>query len=186
MSHGLRKRRHAIVPLMIRSRCVLMHIANGRVLLDPDDFEKVRHRPWFAARIAGVTYAMSNGRKGEGVRMHAMHRVILGLARGGTVVDHRNMNGLDNRRNNLRPCDRARNGQNRGKADNGSRSRFKGVTVENLVAGKPYAATIGFGGKTKRLGRYPTEAEAARAYDRAAVELHGEFARTNQALGLLY
>jgi len=108
-----------------------------------------------------------------------MHRMILV---GCACVDHINRNGLDNRRSNLREASKAGNCQNVGiRADN--KTGFRGVSFD--TESQKYAAAIGHHGKVKRLGRFNTPEEAARVYDAAAVILHGEFANTNEAMGLL-
>jgi hypothetical protein len=95
----------------------------------------------------------------------------------GTEVDHINGNTLDNRRSiNLRLSDHRRNSGNRGPNSNNT-SGFKGVSFDK-ESGK-YSANIRDHGKQKKLGRFPTAELAARAYDRAAVEVFGEFAWLN-------
>jgi hypothetical protein len=94
----------------------------------------------------------------------------------GLKVDHRNGNGLDNRRSNLRHVTNIQNLQNQRASRKGS-SRFKGVhwVPEN----KCWMARICVNKQQMRLGRFKNEEEAARAYDRAAREHFGEFARPN-------
>ncbi len=92
----------------------------------------------------------------------------------GLRVDHIDGNKLNCRRANLRTCTHAENIRNRKKHKNGS-SRFKGVHND----GVRWRARIKLNGKAKSLGTYRTEIEAALAYDRAAREMFGEFARPN-------
>lgn len=106
-------------------------------------------------------------------RFVSMHRLIAG-ARVGEVVDHINGNTLDNRQANLRRCTPAENMRNRKRHANSTR-RFCGV--EQLR--NRWRASITVDGVTRRLGSFPGEIEAACAYDRAAAELHGEFASLN-------
>jgi hypothetical protein len=109
-----------------------------------------------------------------------MHRWLAG-AQPGQCVDHKNGNGLDNRRENLRICTKAENRRNARKAR--GVSRFKGVCPSGYP-GRPWCAQICIHGKSIFLGNYPTEVEAARAYNAAAIELFGEFARLNEIEGL--
>jgi len=94
-------------------------------------------------------------------------------------IDH--INGIrdDNRIANLRLATVAENSQNVGKQSN-NKSGFKGVHWH--ARGKKFRAQIMANGKSKSLGLFHTAAEAAAAYDIAAAELHGEFARRNDAV----
>lgn len=89
-------------------------------------------------------------------------------------IDHANRNKLDNRWANLRICSRPENHYNRLAQANNS-SGFKGVTF-NKRLGK-WAAQINAECKHINLGLFATIEEANEAYRRAALELHGQFAR---------
>lgn len=106
-----------------------------------------------------------------------MHRLVLG-ALNDQLVDHIDGDGLNNRRSNLRSCTHAENMRNRCKT--AGLSRFKGVHRDK----RTWRAQINFEGRRIRLGSFHDEADAARAYDSAASLYHGEFAKTNEALGL--
>jgi hypothetical protein len=108
-------------------------------------------------------------------RMIFMHREIMPAPKG-MIVDHKNRNKLDNTRVNLRACTASENARNRDKP-RGMSSRFRGVSYRK-DCGKWYAR-IRFEGRLIHLGSFSDEVEAARAYDRQAVELFGEFARLN-------
>ena len=115
----------------------------------------------------------------------AIHRIVM-RANVGEQVDHVLGNKLDNRKSQLRICTNRQNCRSRGKNSFGQNgkcsSRFKGVSWNKTQ--KIWTAHIKVDGKLHHLGRFSDEAEAARAYDAAAVERHGDFARTNSALGL--
>jgi hypothetical protein len=107
--------------------------------------------------------------------MHiTLHRLIMQAPRG-MVVDHVNGNRLDNRRCNLRLATTAENIRNM--AIRGGTSQFKGVYY-NTPRGR-WRAHICCDRKKLNLGDYATEEAAARAYNKAAIELFGPFARLN-------
>ena len=102
-----------------------------------------------------------------------MHRQVLGLRNGDPEQgDHIDGDRLNNRRLNLRRCTQTQNSQNMG--PRGGTSRYKGVSFEGGYA-RPWSVRL----RGKIVGRYSSEAEAAGAYDAAAVQAYGEFARTN-------
>jgi len=104
-----------------------------------------------------------------------MHRQIMPPSRG-MVVDHKNRNRLDNTRENLRLCTPGENAQNAAKKQ-GTYSRFKGVSYRKER--DKYFAQIYHQNEQFYLGLFDKETDAARAYDRRAIELFGEFARVN-------
>lgn len=94
-------------------------------------------------------------------------------------IDHENRVRADNRILNLRPANRAEQSRNTGlRKDN--RSGYKGVTV--LRRGG-FVAKIKAGVKRLHIGTFRTAEEAAHAYNKAAVLLHGEFAVLNPVGG---
>jgi hypothetical protein len=106
-----------------------------------------------------------------------LHRQIMGIPEGTRqLVDHRDGDGLNNARSNLRIASRAQNNMNRGPRA-GSSSRFKGVFFHK--ASCKWMAEIRCDGRADYLGLFGSEEAAARAYDTAAVRLHGDFARLN-------
>ncbi len=101
-----------------------------------------------------------------------MHREIMHAPKG-MVVDHKKDNSLNNRRRNLRVCTQ---GQNRANSKpHGGRSGFKGVYPQ----GDKWYGVVERGGKQHYAGTFPTPAEAARARDRLALKLFGEYAWLN-------
>ncbi len=131
---------------------------------------------WYAHEVTpGYIYAMN------GPRDVAVHRVIMNAPKG-MDVDHINGDRLDNRKENLRICTRAQNCQNK-KLRRDSKSGYKGV-YERLETQrfKAYISDPTTAYPKKRhisLGHYATAEEAARVYDKAAKEIHGEFAYLN-------
>jgi hypothetical protein len=113
-------------------------------------------------------------------RTTRLHRLIL-KPEPCSLVDHINGNPLDNRRSNLRLADEFGNSRNR-RVSRGVYTGFKGVHSHRLGW---WRAVIIADGKKHDLGVFRSPVEAAKAYDAAAVELHGQFARTNEKMGLL-
>ena len=113
-----------------------------------------------------------------------MHREITNAPKG-MQVDHINGNTLDNRKENLRVCTRSQNMMNRGKQNN-NKSGYKGVSYmkkkdPNYEYPKPWRAQIKCPTNQKviHLGCYKYPEQAARAYDKKAIELFGEYAQLN-------
>lgn len=103
-----------------------------------------------------------------------MHQVILKL-KAPLEVDHRDGDGLNNTRSNLRPATRREN-QGNSKKRTGT-SKFKGVSYSSANA--KWRSQIRVNGKNTFLGFYASETEAATAYDAEARTCFGEFAATN-------
>ncbi len=140
-------------------------------IVNDEDFERISRHTWYAVIPGGKhVYAIRHTSK----RNHSMsmHREILGLSKGEST-DHRDGNTLNNRRSNLRKCTQGENVRNSKK--HGKRSRFKGVYPVKCKWG----ARIFYNKRLFSLGSFPAEEDAARAYDKAARELHGEFACVN-------
>jgi hypothetical protein len=150
--------------------------ANGRfVEVDDDDYVLVSQHRWFIQQgkrgeaSPPLFYAKTKTAAG---RHLYMHRLIAGFAE----VDHRDGDGLNNRRSNLRDATHAQNAGNARKQP-GRTSQFKGVCWARR-SGK-WRASIGVNHRSRYLGEYSEEEAAARAYDVAAREAWGEFARLN-------
>lgn len=102
-----------------------------------------------------------------------MGRIVMNAPKG-TVVDHLNRNGLDNRKANLRLATANQNQWNRG----ANRTNITGLKgVHKLKHGGKFQSNIRFNGKKIYLGLYDTAEMAHAAYREKANELHGAFAR---------
>ena len=159
------------------SDCVEIKLNEGIVaIISIEDMEIVAKYNWNAQVRRHTCYAYTA--IGRGVV--GMHRYIMG-ARRGQIVDHVNGNGLDNRRSNLRFATASQNRMNASKSRaQSTTSTYKGVYYEKGgKRTKRWRARIDISGTKTDLGRFLTEAEAARAYDNAAKEHFGEFAKLN-------
>lgn len=147
--------------------------AFGRsALVDVGDYVLVSQYRWhvFEVERNGRTNGPYARTKPKGTKGLFMHTMITEFAR----VDHHDLNGLNNRRLNLREATIAQSNANQPNRL-GSASRYKGVIWHH---GK-WQARVLEGGRRRSLGHFPDEEEAARAYDRAALEVQGEFAYLN-------
>lgn len=158
--------------------CRWIPLTKGRfALIDEQDYELVSQYPWQANDTRGVhktIYAHARIYSNGMSRAISMHRLIMGEP-SGFEIDHANMNGLDNRRANLRQAVKSQQRANQIKRQGAS--KFKGVSRNN----SSWEARIGSprNNTRTRLGTFTSEEEAARAYDAAAREKYGEFARLN-------
>lgn len=146
--------------------------------VSPEDWRRVMRHKWCAhSHRGGLTYAQANVKIGSEWKRVLLHRVVMKVGPGETV-DHRDGNGLNNTRDNLRIVVGGGNQHNSGHRQTKNRSsRFKGVSWHKGAC--KWRAQIMCDRKYHNLGLHATEEDAARAYDRAARELHGEFARVN-------
>lgn len=147
-----------------------INLTQGLVaIVDDAEFDALSRFKWYAD-VCGPNVYAATYIDGVKVRLHAL------LVSGGDVVDHRNGNTLDNRKSNLRACTHSQNMQNSTKRCDAQTSQFKGVCYR--AERNKWRARI----KLQRevfLGHFNSEIEAAIAYNRAASEHFGEFARLN-------
>jgi hypothetical protein len=150
--------------------------AAGRVaLVDDEDYELVSQYTWHVLERRGgpgrndgpyaQTKTRINGRE-VGVFMHK-------LLTGYPMTDHRNGDGLDNQRHNLRPATTAQNNHNQSPAP-GRSSPYKGVHWHKGC--RKWQAAIRINGKKRHLGLFASEEDAARTYAEAALAVQGEYA----------
>ena len=142
-------------------------------IVDPEDYQKLAEYDWHLWESGSYNQYAIRYEKGKSLKMH---REITN-APVGLVVDHKNGDGLDNRKENLRIVTMTQNHYNRKKTSRKTTSKYKGV--HRITDRKAYCAKIRYEGKTIYLGYYKDEIEAAKAYDEAAKKLFGEYAKLN-------
>jgi len=144
-------------------------------LVSDRDYARVNKFNWRASPTADGTtvYAVRTA----GSRPHRttirMHRFILRLRSRKRIVDHRDHDGLNNTRRNIRACTQSQNRANQRPIG------CKGVIRLKRSLTKPFRASIKKNRKVYNLGHFATRQEAKRAYNRAAVKLFGAFACLN-------
>lgn len=155
---------------------------NKVALIDDEDYESLSRFKWFARWDGHNWYAGRKIRRPDGERRTVfMHKEIIGTTTS-IKIDHKDGDGLNNTRHNLRPATTQQNNcNNRIRRDN--TSGYKGVNLRKEKHCRKWQASIRVNRKRKHLGYYDTPQEAALAYDVAARELFGEFARTNFSQG---
>ncbi len=149
-------------------------LTQGKVtIIDNADFEYVNQFKWFAKK-SGTGDLWYAAREVKRITIW-LHRVIAARANlpHSRFYDHRDRDGLNNRRGNIRPCTSSQNQANKRKAL-GKSSRFKGVSWNK--ESRKWTAHIRQG-RLIYLGRYGTEEAAHDAYAAAATRHYGEFAR---------
>lgn len=154
-------------------KCYRVPLTQGKsALISECDIPLILSMRWRAQKTYDTHserwYAIGRFKNGER-KQYLMHKIITGFK----MTDHKNGNGLDNRRENLRECTISQNMRN-------TRTSI-GLTakgVERAPSGK-FRARIYVNKKRLHLGLFETEEEAARAYNEGALKYFGEFACLN-------
>ena len=161
-------------------------LTQGQVaLVDDEDYERVMEMSWHACRDSKNNVWYAKHTQSVGIKKWKtiqLHKFILRLT-GKQRIDHKNGDGLDNQKENLRPCTPSLNGANRKVGVHSS--PYKGVDFDSFSGSKKWRSQIMVNQKKMFLGRFETPEQAARIYDEAAIRHYGDFARTNQQMGLL-
>jgi hypothetical protein len=145
-------------------------------IVDDEDFEFLTSRKWNITKGLKTYYAVRNTSVNGNTFTEVMHRLIMKVSDSSVFIDHIDGNGLNNQKSNLRIATRSQNNANRLAKKNGT-SKYLGVCrIKNRDR---FQANITKDGKQYALGYFTTEEAAAKAYNEAAIRLHGEFANLN-------
>ncbi len=152
---------------------------NQFALVDNEDYEKVNQYKWHIGynKKSRTFYALRsqyNKKEKRDITIR-MHRFIVN-AKKGEMVDHKKHNGLDNRKSNLRIVNNSQNQMNKRRHKN-STSKYKGVYRFNK---NKWRALIACNKIKHHIGLFINEIEAAKAYNKKAIELFGEYAYLNK------
>ncbi len=162
-------------------------------IVSPQDYYRLADYNWYLSSNGTNFYAFRNAKVAPGkIKMVSMHRQIMQneLDAAGRklnpvpctlypklVVDHKNNDTLDNRRNNLRIATHSQNAYNSKKVKTKTSSKYIGVYFEKAT--RRWTVKIRTNGKRLWLGRFKSEITAAHTYDKAARKYHKEFAKLN-------
>lgn len=158
-----------------------LYLTNGDyTIVDTEDYNVLSKQSWRIMYEEHTAYVRRCSNNPPEIQMH---RLILGLDNNDPIkTDHKNGDGLDNRKCNLRLCTVEQNIHNR-KANKDSSSKYKGVWLNSLYPhrspNKWKAGIRPYNDKQIHLGYFDNEVEAAKTYDNKAKELWGVFAKLN-------
>lgn len=143
-------------------------------LIDLEDVWVLDDISWWTTLLKNGKHQAINGSRGK--TKHILHRLIMGVTDSKQQIDHINNNVLDNRKSNLRICNNIQNSTNKPKYKSNT-SGYKCVSWS--VTSKKWRAYIVVNDKQKHLGVFENKHDAARAYNKAAIELFKEYAQLN-------
>jgi hypothetical protein len=139
-------------------------------LVDDEDYEFLNQFKWQSHFDGHNWYVVRTAYNPK--RRIMMHRIIMNTPKG-LETDHIDHNGLNCQKNNMRNCTHNDNIKNKKPS---GRSKFLGVSYDKK---NQIRANIKIKSIQKHLGYFKTEEEVAIAYDKKALEIHGEFANLN-------
>lgn len=150
----------------------VIKVKNHNILLDEEDYSFISRFKWHIKKDKNTYYAYTNIYIANKNTSVSIHRLLTQLRN--CTIDHKNRNGLDNRKENLRFCTAKQNSYNRVRKN---KFGFRGVYLPKRS--KTFYFQIQKDGKKIHSGGYKTAKDAAIAYDKINRELHGEFGIRN-------
>lgn len=145
-------------------------------MVDDEDYDFLMQWKWQVNKNKHTIYAVRFDSRKNGHKTFLMHRVIMKINDSKKLIDHKDMNGLNNQKNNLRECTKSQNSFNTNGRDNTS-SVYKGVQWSKVC--KKWQSNITYNGEVIYLGLFIKEQDAAKEYNKAAKKYFGEFAKIN-------
>jgi hypothetical protein len=156
----------------------LIPVGQGKyAIVDADDYDRLSKYKWQLHSNGRTHYAFRYSSTSGGKKRQRlwMHNQIIDIPEG-SVCDHINHNGLNNRKPNLRSATSSQNSCNR-RNSRQTTSRYRGVS--RAETSNKWVAQINANGRRIHLGVFDDEVDAAKVYDAAAKKYHGEFAVLN-------
>lgn len=158
-----------------------IELTDGTIaIIDDNMFDRANYFIWMhkieKRKCGDIHYAVTTVNSFKSQRRLYLHQLVMNAKQTNLQIDHKNTNGLDNRIENLRYCTHAQNAMNR-RAKIFTISKYKGVCYSKKH--KCYRVRISIYKKRIHLGYFINETDAAIAYNNAAIEYFGEFARIN-------
>lgn len=156
----------------------LIKLTQGKFAqVDDEDFDYLNQWKWHVVKSDKNEYASRQIRVCKNRQISVkMHRNILNLTDSKLVVDHKDNNGLNNQKSNIRICSNDENIRNRRKKKD-SASQYLGVYYHKRI--KKWQTSIQHNNVKIHLGYFENENDAAKCYDENALKYHGEFANLN-------
>lgn len=152
-------------------------LTKGRyALVDDSDYDELSNYKWCVIKNLNTFYATSHAYIDDKRTTIRMHRIIMNPPEG-MIIDHKNGDGLDNQKSNLRICTYSENSRNINSHKN-STSKYIGVSYSSSYG--TWLSMIMVDGKNKSLGYFKTELEAAIIRNIAARKYYKEFAKLNK------
>lgn len=155
-------------------------LSKGQIcVVDDDDYNRLMQFNWRPFITKHNIYASASMKVDGKHKSVFMHRFILNLTDKNIIIDHKDGNGLNNQKSNLRKCNFSENNINT-TSHKGSSSKYVGVSYcEHPYRKKKWSADMQINGNTIRLGRYKTEEEAAIVRDQYIINNNLLFPKLN-------
>lgn len=156
---------------------LLYTVSGHEILVSDKDYKKVSLYRWYLERKKNTNYVKTHSLYMGKVRWFYIHQLILGTVACGhkLQIDHKNHNGVDNRRKNIKIVTHSDNIKNRRK--HRGASIYTGVSKHS---NNKWLARININGKQKSIGVFINEIDAAKAYNKAALKTGNKFYMINK------
>ncbi len=169
--------------IFILNNMKLIPLTQGQFAqVDDEDYDYLMQFKWYARKGKNTYYVVRNSERDLDYKQHTlfMHRIILNVTDPNVKIDHKDRNGLNCQKGNIRTATSSQNGANRTPY---GKSKYLGVYLVHPNA-KNRRKTIAYRIEIKHIDKkiqkqFKTEEQAALAYNELALKYHGEFANLN-------